>query len=171
MHFGHGTKVKAPYLPAVDRYIGSLYTGNPKLVDAIRQNEARKNDVRVLILSALYGPLHPLDLIQDYNLQMSDKPAYRVWKDQFPLFLEDYVDQNQVSEISLYVGGSTRYYRVAELAARRLKKKDLVGSVTQYEVIDGSSYVTPFTHGQLLYSHLSKVPDRNLENRVLVRQI
>jgi len=166
-----GTSAKGVYLLAIDRYIGSLYTGNPKLVAAIRENEASNSDVRVLILSALYGPLHPLDLIQDYNLQMSDKPAYRVWKDQFPLFLEQYVDKNQVSEISLYVGGSTRYFRVAELAARRLKQKDLVGSVTQYEVIDGSSFVTPFTHGQLLYSHLSNVPNRDLKSSFLARQI
>lgn len=166
-----GRNAKGLYLPAVDRYIGALYTGNSKTVRAIRENESSKRNVRVLILSALYGPLHPLDLIQDYNLQMSDKPAYRVWKEQFPLFLEDYVDQNQVSEINLYVGGSTRYFRVAELAARRLKQKDLTKSVTQYEVIDGSSYVTPFTHGRLVYSHLTEEFDQDLEGDVLARQI
>ena len=166
-----GTSAKGLYLPAVDRYIGSLYTGNQKTVNAIRKNEARNSKVRVLILSALYGPLHPQDLIQDYNLQMSDKPAYRVWKAQFPRFLEDYVDRNQISDINLYVGGSTRYFRVAELAAKRLKERDLIQSVVQYEVIDGSSYVTPFTHGQLLHSHLTQGIDPKLESKVLVRRL
>lgn len=159
------------YMPALERYIGSLYTGNQKLADVIRANEPSNSKTRVLILSALYGPLHPLDLIQDYNLQMSDKPAYRVWKDQFSIFLENYVDRNHITDISLYVGSSTRYFRVAELAAKRLRQRDLIDSVIQYEVINGSSYITPFTHGRLLFSHLTGDIDSNLESGVVPRQI
>ncbi len=102
---------------------------------------------------------------------MSDKPAYRVWKDQFSDFLEDYVSRNQIADISLYVGSSTRYFRVAELATKRLGQRGLVESVIQYEVIDGSSYITPFTHGQLLFSHLVGDIDSNLESGVVARQI
>ena len=79
--------------------------------------------------------------------------------------------RNQISDIILYVGGSTRYFRVAELAAKRLRQRDLIESVIQYEVIDGSSYVTPFTHGQLMYSHLVGEADSQLEKSVLARQL
>jgi hypothetical protein len=78
-------------------------------------------------------------LIQDYNLQMSDSPAYQVWKDQFPLFLEEYVEREQISDLHVYVGRSTRYFRVAELAIVRLKRRDLIEPAVQYDVIAAAS--------------------------------
>ena len=88
-----GDRLNGHYMPAIERYIGSLYSGTLGFAEAIRKNERDNSKILVLILSALYGPLHPMDLIQDYNLQMSDSPAYQVWKDQFPLFLEEYVER------------------------------------------------------------------------------
>ena len=66
-----GQSASGLYLPTVQRYKGTLYSNVPAL--SSRSNR----DGQILILSAPYGPLHPLSRIQDYNLQMSDKPAYR----------------------------------------------------------------------------------------------
>ena len=60
-----GQSASGLYLPAVQRYKGTLYSNVPAL--SSRSNR----DGQILILSALYGPLHPLSRIQDYNLQMS----------------------------------------------------------------------------------------------------
>ncbi len=166
-----GDRLNGRYMPAIERYIGSLYSGTSGFVEAIRKNEPDSTRISVLILSALYGPLHPLDLIQDYNLQMSNSPAYQVWKDQFPLFLEEYVVREQISDLHLYMGRSTRYFRVAELAVARLKRRDLIESAVQYDVIGGSSYITPYTHGQLMYSHLVGESDPQLETSVRARQL
>jgi cytoplasmic iron level regulating protein YaaA (DUF328/UPF0246 family) len=52
------------YLPALRRYQGTLYSV-PGLRHAIEMSAFQKDAPRVLILSALYGPLHPLSPIQD----------------------------------------------------------------------------------------------------------
>ena len=166
-----GDRLNGQYMPAIERYIGSLYSGTLEFAEAIRNNEHDNSKISVLILSALYGPLHPLDMIQDYNLQMSDSPAYQVWKHQFPLFIEEYVERKQIGDVHLYVGSSTRYYRVAEMAIARLKRRDLIKSAVQYDVIGGSSYITPHTHGRLMYSHLVGESDSQLESSVIARQL
>ena len=166
-----GNRLDGQYMSAIERYIGSLYSGASRFAEAIRNNERDNSKISVLILSALYGPLHPMDLIQDYNLQMSDSPAYQVWKDQFPIFLEEYVERKQISDLHLYVGSSTRYFRVAQLAIAQLKRRDLIKSAVQYDVLGGSSYITPHTHGRLMYSHLVGEADSQLEKSVRARQL
>ena len=103
----------ARYLSAVDRYEGTLYTGLP--ATSVRYRDASRDDPdrHVLILSALYGPLHPLSDIQDYNLKMSDPPAYGTWRTAFPMFLRSYVASNDIRSIYLYLGTSTPYLKVA----------------------------------------------------------
>ncbi len=142
------------YLSAIDRYLGSLYTAEPNLSRHMRESIVLGRSPHVLILSALYGPLHPLDLIQDYNLKMSDRPAYGTWRSVFPSFLDRYVRRNAVTDIRLYLGGSTKYLEVAALAARPLLQRGIVKRVVQYEVVNGNSYHTPHIHGLLLAEHL-----------------
>ena len=84
------------YLPATKRYGGMLYSNAPAL--SSRNNQ----DAHILILSALYGPLDPLSLIQDYNLKMSDSPAYKTWKERFAPFLRCYVLSNGIREIYFF---------------------------------------------------------------------
>jgi len=151
------------YLPAVERYIGNLYKGSPGLANRIKTHIANPNKPSVLILSALYGPLHPSALIQDYDLKMSDRPAYQSWKRNFPPFLVEYVQRSSIKEVRLYLGGSTAYLRVAKSAVRLLKEKKLVGRVIHYDVKNGNSYRTPSLHGRLALSHLEGRSDLDAE--------
>jgi len=78
------------YLPAIDRYNGYLYTAKENFSDIIKNGLDNPDKPRIIILSALYGPLHPVSIIQDYELKMSDKYACKTWKEHFPDFLSDY---------------------------------------------------------------------------------
>ncbi|WP_334187830.1 peroxide stress protein YaaA [Noviherbaspirillum sp.] len=141
------------YLPAIRRYQGNLYS-IPGLRSAIEQSALRNQGPQVLILSALYGPLHPLSPIQDYNLMMSEKPA-RIWEQTFPRFLEDWVSANKIKKIYLFVGSSTAYYRVARKAVLKLVDRGLIDSAVQFHVVDGSTRETPLQHGRLLHALLT----------------
>jgi hypothetical protein len=159
------------YLPAVRRYVGNLYDGHPALADSIERHLDNPNKPRVLILSALYGPLHPSSLIQDYNLQISDRPAYKPWKKNFPVFLEEYVRGSGIREIRLYLGGSTTYLKVAAAAVELLKREGLVDRVVQYDVKNGNSYRTPTIHGRLALAHLEGRTDQQAEDAVVTIEL
>jgi hypothetical protein len=159
------------YLPAVERYVGNLYKGSPGLADGIKTHNANPDKPCVLILSALYGPLHPSALIQDYNLQMSDPPAYQPWKRNFSPFLAEYVRRSSIEEVRLYLGGSTAYLRVAKPAVRLLKEKKLVGRVIHYDVKNGNSHRTPSLHGRLALSHLEGRRDPDAEAGVVTTEL
>lgn len=133
------------YLPAVDRYRGTLYSV-AGFKNGIRRSKGSAGQPRVLILSALYGPLDPGSPIQDYNLMMSDAPA-REWGNAFPSFLEAYVRQNGIRNVRLYLGTATYYYKVAKKAVDRLVALKLIDRAMQYHVINGSTRNTPFQHG------------------------
>lgn len=66
-----GDRTDGRYFTALGRYDGKLYRvpGFKQTVSDLASNESR---AKILILSALYGPLHPNSPIQDYNLMMSD---------------------------------------------------------------------------------------------------
>ena len=55
------------FLPAIERYIGYFYRAAPNMSEIIRQKTNSENQPRLLILSALYGPLHPESLINIYD--------------------------------------------------------------------------------------------------------
>jgi len=150
------------YLPAIQRYCGSLYKAISR-IDNHLQDGSLPN---MLILSALYGPLHPLDMIQDYNLKISDPPAYRIWKEYFPPFLMQYVDLNRITEIKLYLGRTTHYLKVTKQAVIPLIKEGKVNRVTQYEVVGGNSYHTPYNHGLLIAHHLGLSTSLNFSRNV-----
>lgn len=151
--------------------MGKLYKGSPGLADGIRTHIANPDKPCVLVLSALYGPLHPSALIQDYNLQMSDPPAYQTWKRNLPPFLAEYVQRSSIKEVRLYLGGSTAYLRVASSAVRLLKEKKLVGRVIHYDVKNGNSHLTPSLHGRLALSHLEGRSDPDAEAGVVTTEL
>ncbi len=160
-----GQSASGLYLPAVQRYKGTLYSKTPTL-------SSRSNwDDQILILSALYGPLHPLSRVQDYNLQMSDRPAYKTWKKRLPQFLRNYALLNDIQEIHLFFGSSTHYLKVAKAAVEPLLKEKLIKKAVQYHVIDGNTRLTPQTHGELLENclkrgNINKLP-KNIKERTL----
>ena len=153
------------YLPAVQRYKGTLYSNVPAL------SSRSDRDGRILILSALYGPLHPLSRIQDYNLQMSDKPAYRTWKKRLPGFLRNYTLSNGIEEIHLFFGSSTYYLKVVQGAVGSLLKEKLIKKAIQYHVTSGSTRLTPQTHGELLEDFLKRGSIDELPGNVEARAL
>ena len=149
-----GPGISCSYLSAVDRYTGNLYSADPDFSVAIKEALDTRDKPKILVLSALYGPLHPLSLIQDYNLKMSDSLAYQTWKNVFAPFLEEYVNRNNIRSIYLYLGSSTAYFKVAKKAIDPLLKKGLLIRAVQYEVENGNAYHTPHNHGLRILSDL-----------------
>jgi len=154
-----GNDISGKYLPAINRYTGTLYSV-PGLKLAINKAIESKDGAKILILSALYGPLHPLSEIQDYNLQMSDNPA-QAWGISFKPFLEEYITKNTINRIYLYLGTSTAYYKIAKKAVDGLLAKRLIREAIQYHVNNGSSYHTPNKHGKRMVSDLGGIFDKN----------
>lgn len=148
------------YMPALHRYQGTLYSV-PGVRQAVEESALRHDVPRVLILSALYGPLHPLSPIQDYNLKMDQKPAH-VWDAVFPLFLEAWVGAHKTRVIHLFTGTSTAYFRTARKAVIRLLERGLIDQAVQYHVTDGSTRETPRQHGLLLHALLTGTPVKGI---------
>ena len=144
------------YRPALERYAGNLYAvpnGRAKLYASV----ADRNAPHVLILSALYGPLHPLSPIQDYNLRMDQAPA-RIWRTAFLPMPDQYVSTQGIRSIVLLVGSKTAYYRVASRAASHLLRCGRITEASQYHILDGNSRATPVEHGRILLDLLSGRP-------------
>jgi hypothetical protein len=141
------------YLPALERYTGNLYAV-PGLQAKLYASIADHNAPRVLILSALYGPLHPLSPIQDYNLRMDQAPA-RVWQKAFLPVLDHYVSTHGIRSLVLLVGSMTAYYRVASQATSDLLRRGCIVEASQYHILDGNTRATPVEHGRILLDLLS----------------
>jgi hypothetical protein len=144
------------YLPALERYTGNLYNV-PGLRAKLYASIADHNAPRVLILSALYGPLHPLSPIQDYNLRMDQAPA-RIWRTAFLPMLDQYVSTQGIRSIVLLVGSETAYYRVASRTASDLLRRGRIAEASQYHILDGNTRATPIEHGRILLDLLSGHP-------------
>ncbi len=149
---GHCTSGR--YLSAIERYKGTLYESVPKTLAGDRNPSRNQCNRHVLILSALYGPLHPGSDIQDYNLKMSDQPAYKIWKATFPTFLRNYVISNEIRSIYLFFGTTTHYLKIARFAVEPLLDDRLITEAIQYHVINGNSNKTPKLHGKIFVRHL-----------------
>lgn len=155
-------------MPALDRYEGTLYQ-SPGLKAGIREAAGSTEGPRILILSALYGPLHPLSRIQDYNLMMSDRPA-KLWGTAFPKFLADYVESNSIRQVALYVGTSTYYYKIARKAVLPMLVNGRVRSAVQYHVVGGTTRKTPEQHGALLRDQLAGTDCRHFFDHGLLEE-
>lgn len=70
----HAAKARRAFIPGLSRYPGGLYSV-PKMKPAVQRMLSQGEGPKMLILSALYGPLHPHRPIQDDNLMMQDAPA------------------------------------------------------------------------------------------------
>lgn len=147
-----GTNPAGLYSMALSRYTGKLYSV-PGFKQTVEKLIRSADSPKIIILSALYGPLHPFSEIQDYNLMMGDAPA-RAWNSAFPPFLEDYVRRNGIRQIILYVGSATTYFKVAKKAVRSLLDKGVIARGIQYHVENGSTPTTPLQHGLRLLDDL-----------------
>jgi hypothetical protein len=166
-----GKDVSGLFRHALNRYTGHLYSADTDLANNIQETVADSTKPKLLILSAVYGPSHPLTPIQDYELLMSDSPAFRTWSEHFGAFLKCYVERQRVKSIFLYMGSATPYLKVAIKAIKPLTKIGQLKNVFQYEIIQGSSYVTPHNHGLLLLSHLSSSTEVKLTRDVRINSL
>lgn len=163
---GHDTS--GSYIPALARYVGSLYSV-PGLKSAIGRVATTIDGPQIMILSALYGPLHPQSPIQDYNLMMSDAPA-RAWKKEFPAFLADFALSNGVRKIGLYLGSSTAYLKVAVKAVAEVRRSVPSLKVVQYHIVNGNTRTTPLKHGSRLLCDLGGPFDSSLYDPAQIRE-
>jgi hypothetical protein len=163
-----GHDASGSYMPALARYVGSLY-GVPGLKSAIERAVATRDGPQIMILSALYGPLHPLSPIQDYNLMMQDTPA-RTWGKEFPALVADYVRCNGVKKIGLYLGSSTTYLKVAAKAVAEMRSLGLISEAVQYHIVDGSTRATPLKHGSRLLCDLGGLLEPSLYDPARIRE-
>ena len=143
---GHGNSGR--YRPALERYTGKLYSV-PGLREKLYASLTDLSAPHVLILSALYGPLHPLSPIQDYNLRMDQAPA-RIWQTAYLPLLDHYVSTHGIRSVILLVGSMTAYYRVASQATADLLRRHCITAGSQYHILDGNTHATPIEHGRLL---------------------
>jgi hypothetical protein len=163
-----GQDVSGSYMSALERYAGTLYSV-PGLRSAIARVAATRDMPKIMILSALYGPLHPLSPIQDYNLKMNDAPA-RLWGKEFPGFLEDFARRNGIRKIGLYMGSSTAYLKVAINAVEKARISGLILEVVQYHIVRGSTRTTPIKHGLRLLCDLGGPFDPSLYDPAHIRE-
>ena len=151
----NGTDATGKYRPAINRYIGFLYTETPELPELITRRLLEPDAPHLLILSALYGPLHPFDIIQDYDLKMGDHPARTKWRKKiFPLFLKEYIQTYGIKHVELFFGHSTEYLKVARGAILPLLNAGILSEAVQYWVDGGNTQATPKAHGRILASRL-----------------
>jgi hypothetical protein len=142
------------FMPSIDRYDGSLYRATQNLAYCMKENTNHAGQPRLIILSALYGPLHPLSPINNYELKMPTTKN-SPWFKYFPFFLQDYVEKNGISSIRIYCGLSTGYYKVLKNAIKPLLKTNSLTEAIHYNIVGGNSYHTPHNHGLQLAKDLS----------------
>ncbi len=70
--------LKSPTVPAIERYSGVVYEGIAQDTLSLKAKEFLNSHVR--IVSALFGLLHPQDLIPDYKLKIEKLDAAHYWK-------------------------------------------------------------------------------------------
>ncbi|MBF0185928.1 MAG: peroxide stress protein YaaA [Magnetococcales bacterium] len=138
------------YMTALNRYAGSLYSIHG-LKQVIETAVSSYDSPKIIILSALYGPLHPLSQIQDYNLKMENAMQ---WKEKFPPFLKNYIVNNGIRQIILYLGSGSAYFRVIEKAVKGFVGSGVIDKCIQYHVENGNSSTTPRQHGIRLHEDL-----------------
>jgi hypothetical protein len=162
------------YLPAIQRYVGNVYQPElkkeqpKKTLSYIQKHYGNINQPQIIILSALYGPLHPFELIQNYNLKMGQ--ATSIWKAACEQIISCYVQKNNIDKIVMYTGSGADYFKVMLPTIKSLLAKKLIKSAYQYHVVDGGSSQTPVTHGKLFYADISQTACEKLSRVIELRQ-
>ena len=141
------------YLPAITRYKGTLYRV-PGFARAVEKGANVAGKPKLLILSALYGPVHPFRPIQNYELQISAPFARKVWRKSFAVFLQEFIKANGIRYVHLFFRTTTEYFTVGRMAVAPMLKNGALTSATQYRVVAGSTVRTPKNHGMLAQSAL-----------------
>ena len=155
------------YRAAIDRYAGGLYSASKNFSHLVASHTNNSGQPHLLILSALYGPLHPLSPIQDYNVKMSDSHAFRAWRESFGSFLASYVKANGIQDVRMFFGTSTAYLKVCLQAVNPLLRSGDLEQAFQYHVVNGNAYHTPHNHGLLVAAALRSGPRKRSQSSCL----
>lgn len=141
------------YRPSWQRYSGFLYEELPNREILARE---KHEGPRLLILSALYGPLDPKELIQDYELQMGQtlmtcegkiRPL-NVWKRILPEFFHDWMVNEGLNRILLVL--CAHYLDALKPSVQQGLREGWLKEVMQCKVLNGGTGKTPKTHGRVL---------------------
>ena len=146
---GYSNLLRKPqqYMKAIDRYTGHLYRAVPNFAEIVKEYTNSENQPHLLILSALYGLLHPNSLINDYDLRLNKARSH--WTAHFSAILEDYVLQNDIKEIRIYCGSD--YAKLLQMAIKPLKKNKSITKAVIYKVSGYGAGIICKHHGlQLL---------------------
>jgi len=111
-----------PTMVAIRRYRGTLY----QELDDNLENDLRLGSIKnLLIVSALFGLLHPLDMIPDYELMMKDagpgtEPVCRWWQRAFahcnlPQLLREYMPD--LRRVFCFMSESSGYISAVDILA------------------------------------------------------
>jgi cytoplasmic iron level regulating protein YaaA (DUF328/UPF0246 family) len=120
-------------MPSVLAFTGEVYRG-------LKASEMRLDDLiysqNVLrILSGLYGTLRPLDLIQEYRLEMGlklsfsiGKSLYNVWKDDITMAINEAIENSPGNKVLINLA-SMEYFSAIDL--KKLKFPVITASFYQ----------------------------------------
>ena len=116
--FWNSTHSKTNSKQALLSFKGEVFTGLD--ADSFSEEELQYAQNHLIILSGLYGMLHPLDLIQPYRLEISTKLSignsknlYAFWKDKITNKLKYILaNQNIPTIVNL---ASNEYYKVIDI--------------------------------------------------------
>lgn len=95
-------------LSALDRYNGHLYNSSPGFKNIIKEAYS-KNNIHILIISAVYGILTPSERIHNYEKQMDAM----YWRHHgLPKIIEEYIEQNNITHVYGFFSRTTNYIKI-----------------------------------------------------------
>ncbi len=143
-------------LSALDRYDGHLYNSSQGFRNTIKEAYS-KNNIHILILSAVYGILTPSERIHNYNKKM-DAMYWR--RHGLPKIIEEYIEQNNITHVYGLFSRTTDYIKIMKSVDwKQLNvRSNLQLSRTYYISFQGSGSPykdVPQTLGKLLISFIN----------------
>lgn len=156
------------FSPAIERYIGYFYQAVPNLAQILKEKTNAENQPKLLILSALYGPLHLESLICNYDLLLNKKDS--PWAARFVPFLENYVLRNDIKEVRIYC--ESDYADLLWGAIEPLRKRGILLNAIQYKVqADGAEIIYTNQGLQLIKDLEPTHPKLNFTREITARQL
>ncbi len=153
-------------MPAIDRYNGTLYKTHKNFSQIIRSRCNNKNQPYILILSALYGLLHPDSPIANYELKMNGAKK-SIWSQNLYDILKNVCLTLKIDSIHIYCGSGTEYLKALKPTSEKLVSQNIVTNIIQYHVENGNSSTTPKNHGLQLLKDLGVEDVNSKFNRAI----
>jgi len=143
-------------IDALDRYDGYLYNSTPNFRDSIKEAYS-KNNIHILIISAVYGILTPSERIHNYDKQM----AAMYWRRHgLPKIIEEYIEQNKITHVYGFFSRTTDYIKIMKSVDwKQLNVRSNLQLSRTYSINfrgeGGALIAVPQTLGKLLISFIN----------------